>query len=165
MTSGVYIRTPEMKTRKGQTGYKHTDEAKAKISAFMRGKKHHTKPHAPDCSHCIAMRGKPAYNKGKPSPLRGENSPTWRGGLTPINHQIRASLEYKQWRRAVFDRDDYTCQACAQRGSKLHADHELPFSLFPALRFEILNGRTLCVSCHRKTHTWGSKALQFYANS
>ena len=80
----------------------------------------------------------------------------WKGGITPINKKIRCSPQYKQWRTRVFERDDYTCQACGSRGVELHADHELPFAFFPDLRFEVLNGRTLCVSCHRKTATWGA---------
>lgn len=67
----------------------------------------------------------------------------------------------KEWRKHVFQRDDYTCQACGQRGGKLNADHELPFSLFPDLRFEILNGRTLCVYCHRKTPTFAGGIVAY----
>lgn len=78
-------------------------------------------------------------------------------GKTSANSRIRDSKEYVAWRLAVFTRDDYTCQACGQRGGKLNADHELPFALYPDLRFEVLNGRTLCVACHQKTDTYGGK--------
>lgn len=69
--------------------------------------------------------------------------------------RIRKSKEYKLWRKAVFERDDYTCIWCGQRGGYLNADHIKPFALFPELRFAIDNGRTLCVDCHKKTGTWG----------
>lgn len=91
-----------------------------------------------------------------------ELSHLWKGGITPENKKIRTSLQYKQWRKSVFDRDNYTCQACGARGCELHADHELPFAYFPDLRFEVLNGRTLCVNCHRKTDTWGSRGYTLY---
>lgn len=78
----------------------------------------------------------------------------YRGGVTEPNKLLRKSQDYKNWRRHVFQRDAYTCQACGTIGRQLHADHELPFSLFPDLRLEILNGRTLCVSCHRRTPTY-----------
>jgi 5-methylcytosine-specific restriction endonuclease McrA len=61
------------------------------------------------------------------------------------------------WRKAVFERDDYTCQMCGIRGTQLNADHIKPFRFFPALRWELANGRTLCVPCHRKTPTYGRR--------
>lgn len=91
----------------------------------------------------------------KPPVHIGEDNPRWRGGITNTNLIIRNSAEMKRWRTAVFERDDHTCQSCGVRGGKLNADHELPFALFPDLRFELLNGRTLCVSCHQKTDTHG----------
>ena len=69
--------------------------------------------------------------------------------------RVRGSKEYDAWRSEVFRRDDYTCKSCGQRGGKLHADHIKPFALFPELRLDVSNGRTLCKPCHLKTDTWG----------
>lgn len=89
------------------------------------------------------------------SSLHGANHWCWKGGITPEHRMIRASAKYRDWRKAVFERDDYTCQKCGIRGGILNADHIKLFSAFPELRFELSNGRTLCVGCHRKTETWG----------
>lgn len=97
----------------------------------------------------LAQLGKPRLY------LRGEKHPLWKGGVTPLFNQIRKSIEYKNWRRAVFERDNYTCVTCGQRGVRLEADHIKSFSLHPELRFELSNGQTLCVACHRKTPNWG----------
>jgi 5-methylcytosine-specific restriction endonuclease McrA len=70
----------------------------------------------------------------------------------------RDSAEDREWREAVFRRDDYTCQICGARGVRLQADHIEPISLRPDLRLDLDNGRTLCVPCHKQTPTFGWKA-------
>src|SRR3990167_6427585 len=60
-----------------------------------------------------------------------QNNPNWKGGITPINHKIRSSLEYRLWRKSVFERDGYACIWCGQIGGQLHADHIKPFAYFP----------------------------------
>lgn len=92
---------------------------------------------------------------------RGENAPNWKGGITPINKRLRRSLEFKIWRHQVFDRDNYTCQICGVKNGngsnvELHPDHIKQFAYHPELRFEISNGRTLCIICHRKTRTYAT---------
>lgn len=82
---------------------------------------------------------------------KGEKSYLWKGGITPKNHKIRTSLEYRLWRTAVFERDNYTCIWCDKKGVELNADHIKPFAYFPELRFAVNNGRTLCIDCHKTT--------------
>ena len=68
-----------------------------------------------------------------------------------IDRCIRHSKETEEWRKAVFARDDYTCQMCFIKGGCLEADHIKPFAYFPELRFVLKNGRTLCRQCHDTT--------------
>lgn len=118
------------KNRIANTGKKRTPEQRAKISKALAGQK---RPwHA------------------------GENNPNWRGGKTEESKIIRCSLEYRQWRTAVFERDNYLCIIGGkEHGNKLNADHIKPFATHPELRFAVDNGRTLCEECHRKTETYG----------
>ena len=99
---------------------------------------------------------------------RGEKSWSWRGGLTLESKRIRNSIEYKVWRKTVFERDNYTCvctgcaacseAGCGKRGGRLNADHIKSFSKYPNLRFDISNGRTLCKPCHEKTPNFAGRA-------
>ncbi len=94
-------------------------------------------------------------NKGELNPMygkRGYLSPSWKGGLTPKNDIIRHSTKYKEWRKTVFERDNYTCQNCNKRGGNIHAHHIKQFATYPELRFDINNGITLCEKCHKKEH-------------
>lgn len=89
--------------------------------------------------------------------MKGKQSPAWKNGNTSMDALIRHSLEYKLWRTAVFERDNYTCVWCYQKGGLLHADHIKRFADYPELRFAIDNGRTLCKKCHLTTDTYGRK--------
>lgn len=69
------------------------------------------------------------------------------------NREQRTNSDYKEWRRAVFERDSYTCQKCGQVGGKLNAHHILHFSTNPELRTVVSNGITLCERCHHYIHS------------
>jgi hypothetical protein len=64
----------------------------------------------------------------------------------------RTRIEYKLWRKSVFERDNFTCQKCRIKGGHLHPHHILNFSQYPELRFDMDNGITLCKECHKLFH-------------
>lgn len=87
----------------------------------------------------------------------GENSPGWKGGISYQGKRIRKNIEWKTWRKSVFERDNYTCKICNDRSGKnnpveLHPHHIKSFSKFHELRFDVNNGITLCVKCHHELH-------------
>jgi len=90
---------------------------------------------------------------------KGDLSHLWRGGLTDQNRILRNSSAYSSWRNSVFSRDNYTCVTCGVVGGKLCADHIKSWSLYPALRFDVSNGRTMCYPCHAKTDNFGYRAV------
>ena len=96
---------------------------------------------------------------GKLRDFAGSSNPSWKGGVTPQHVLIRTSAKYAQWRTSVFKRDNYTCIWCGQHGGHLEADHIKEFSVYPDLVFDLNNGRTLCIPCHKKTENYGSKAV------
>lgn len=87
--------------------------------------------------------------------LRLRGSVPWNKGigvLTSERKLARNSVKYKDWRDAVYERDDYTCQKCHIRGGALHPHHIESFAKFPALRYDIRNGITLCTIHHKEFH-------------
>jgi len=149
----------------GRLGLKLSTETKQKIGLGNKGKtrSEETKKKLSE------------INRGK---YKGENSPHWKGGITPLKHKIRTSFEYKQWRQKIFLRDDFVCQDCKQRGGKLHVHHKKSFSkliqeakdclplfeLYTACLqysplWDISNGVTLCKDCHKKTKDYGWKGI------
>lgn len=131
---------------------------KKRISESKTGKNHpFWGKRGVDCHNFGRKRSEETRRKHSNS-ISGEKAPNWRGGITPVNEIIRKSWKYKAWRKKVFERDNYTCTICGQRGCRLQADHIKPFSFFPELRFSIENGRTLCEECHKKTETYGARA-------
>jgi hypothetical protein len=99
------------------------------------------------------VRNTAEWNKKMP---KGKNHPNWKGGVTPLIRIIRESSEYKKWRQSIYERDNWTCQKCNERGGELIAHHIKLFSQSPELRFAINNGITLCRKCHNKKgiHKW-----------
>ncbi len=98
--------------------------------------------------------------------MRGENHWNWKDGITPLTKQIRHLLEYKNWIENIFKRDNFTCQDCNKRGGYLHAHHKKLFSIILEENnittlgqaeqcsdlWNINNGVTLCIKCHKKYH-------------
>jgi hypothetical protein len=151
-------------------------ETKDKISKTLMGHKISEKTRKILLEKSPFKKGFTPWNKGRPWPIEmkqrisetnkrkgiepktkfvgfGINHPRWKGGIYGTErHRIMGRREYKLWRTTVFERDRYTCTWCGQIGGVLNADHIIAFSEQPELRFAIDNGRTLCVSCHKKRH-------------
>lgn len=110
-------------------------------------------------------KGKPSWNKGLKYPaISGERHWNWQGGKTSESLAARTSLEYKLWRKAIYERDNYICVMCGYHGNQLIADHIKSFSRYPELRFDINNGRTLCRPCHKTTPNYcGKVRVNIYA--
>jgi len=102
--------------------------------------------------------GRTPWNKGKKFPeFSGKNHFAWKGGVYNKNRKIdMGRTKYRHWRIAVFERDKYTCIWCGTT-KELTADHIKPYAFYPKLKYKLINGRTLCVDCHKKTETYGRK--------
>lgn len=85
----------------------------------------------------------------------GEFHWNWQGGKTPVNQRERSSKEYAEWRKAVFERDGFTCQLCGQVGGGLQAHHIQHWSTNVDERYQVQNGVTLCKKCHKELHKKG----------
>ncbi len=85
----------------------------------------------------------------------GENNPNWKGGATRRSYVGRVTSEYIEWRRAVYERDAYTCAACGDdRGGNLCAHHVTNYAKVAGGSEEhaVHNGITLCENCHAEFH-------------
>lgn len=159
-------------------GRKHTEEQKRKIGIsnlgkhVWQGKVHpcYGRHHSEETKYKMRLkklgivrsqesRKKQSYvmregfrtGKYKINALKGENSPRYIDG--------RRS-KYNEWRKSIFERDNYTCQECgirSQHGQRifLNAHHINLQSKFPEMRLDLNNGITLCYSCHKNVHRGG----------
>lgn len=89
------------------------------------------------------------YNKNRHMPTK-ENHWNWQGGKS-LQNDRRDSVEYKNWRLKVYERDNYKCVQCGSK-EKLNAHHIKSWKNYPNLRYDINNGITLCEKCHIKYH-------------
>lgn len=88
--------------------------------------------------------------------IAGENNYQW---IEDREEGVRRSNRDTQaWRKAVFDRDDYTCKCCNTRGATLNAHHLFDYQHHRDLALEVSNGVTLCKQCHVDFHKeYGAK--------
>lgn len=147
------VRVKERKSTKGRPspfkGRTHTPEAKAQMSAVRRGRPNPRKG-VPRTSE---ERARISQRVRETTP-RGAACQSWKGGVTPRNKADRKGTRYADWRKAVFERDSYTCQHCGDNsGGNLNAHHLKDFANHLELRFDVANGLTLCEPCHEAVHT------------
>ena len=87
-------------------------------------------------------------------PLKGEDSPRWNPNLTQEERELSRHIEgYNEWRKQVYERDNYTCQCCKNKQkNNLNAHHLNGYNWDKEHRLDIGNGITLCKECHREFH-------------
>lgn len=104
----------------------------------------------------------------------GEKHGNWKGGISKLRERLHMSYEHRQWRKAVLERDNYTCTNCGKSDVKFHAHHIFNFkktlikydiktyeeALSCKELFDINNGTTLCVDCHKKTEDYGARIFK-----
>lgn len=85
--------------------------------------------------------------------LRAENHWNWQGGITEKQSRDNLYEGYKDWRKAVFKRDNYTCRECGNHQSGVLVAHHIKERKdYPELLLDVDNGLTLCKDCHKKVH-------------
>lgn len=70
--------------------------------------------------------------------------------------------QYIAWRTACLRRDNYKCVVCGRgRPAPLQVDHIWSWSKYPEKRYDVENGQTLCIPCHKRTPNYGFKASKY----
>ncbi len=84
---------------------------------------------------------------------KGKKNPNWNPHLTQTERENRRKLpEAREWTSQILARDSYTCLICGHSGSGLAAHHIRGYHWDIPGRFNLANGFTMCVSCHRLFH-------------
>ena len=85
-------------------------------------------------------------------PLKGDDSPRWNPNLTQEERELSRHIEgYNEWRKQVYERDNYTCQCCKNKQkNNLNAHHLNGYNWDKEHRLDIGNGITLCEEFHRE---------------
>lgn len=105
------------------------------------------------CEPCYREQQRKGYAKG-------DKHYCWKGGKTQDEKYSNKSPRYKQWRKAVVDRDGLKCRLCGDTAPPFEVDHIIPLAARPELRYSVWNGRVLCEICHKRTPTFGIGAVK-----
>ena len=124
----------------------------------------------------------PLLGKKRPD-MTGRNNPNWKMfgrehpkwtdfKKSPFYKSIRQLSKYVEWRKVIFERDNYSCRLCGKSKCYIEADHypkrfidiiidndiqNIEDAIKCAELWDVGNGRTLCSPCHRQTITWGRR--------
>lgn len=87
----------------------------------------------------------------------GASNPKWQGGISTEREVFNSSVEWKDARKAVWRRENATCQRCCERfvhdgRPPYEVHHVAPFAVV-ALRVELSNLMLLCGECHDWVHS------------
>jgi len=124
-------------------GKKHTAETRERLSQIAKADGR--VPYDPAVG---------SYMKGR----RGEDTPGWKGGITPERQAVYSSLEWTEAVKAVWARTDARCGRCGirhntkTRRGTFHVHHIVSFSV-PELRTDVDNLVLLCKPCHYFVHS------------
>lgn len=154
-------------------GKKSSEETKKKLRESHKGQIAWNRGLTKETDKRLDFKRRYNFKKGKDNPNYGRKTPivvgdkqwNWKGGITPLVIKIRNSIQYKEWRSKIFERDNWTCQTCDKRGG-LEAHHSLKtfsqimeekniktFEQALSCRelWDLNNGVTLCIDCHQLT--------------
>jgi len=155
------------KSSESQKGKTLSEEHKRKIGEAQKGNtnmlgKHHSEETKRKISIINKGRIVSEETKRKISELtKGCKNPNWNPNKTDEERQDRRIRpEYYEWRLAVYERDNYTCQKCGDnKGGNLEAHHIEGYSYNRELRLVVENGITFCETCHKDFHkTFGKES-------
>jgi len=175
------IRRKYIKGHSPNRGKSHTEESRKKMSESHLGvplsQKHKNgisrglleNTHL--LGHIHSEKTKEKMSNSQMGKHSGEKCNFWKGGISTLDNLIRQSLQYKQWKRDIFKRDNWTCQKCGWFGGNLNAHHIKSFhqiikdnnivfleeSFICDELWDLNNGITLCMVCHRLTNNYGNK--------
>jgi len=116
-------------------------------------------PDHPDTVRKITLdrlkRGRGCYECGIES-ISGVNSVHYNHGISEEDRKLDRRLDPKEreWRIAVFRRDQFTCRKCGKYSrNNLNAHHKDAHHWCVERRYDVTNGETLCEECHKDFHS------------
>lgn len=104
--------------------------------------------------------------------LKGPNSHLYRGGVSDERYGRIRTMEWRNLRRCVYERDNWQCVICgvhcgnrgkgSDRGKTIQCHHIIPARY--GGEDEMDNLATVCVSCHRRQESLYGTSQYFWAN-